>query len=259
MNSLTSMIWLESLKALRSRMPLWTALGSLFMPVGMTILILMAKNQQIMDRLGLLSAKANLVSYAATDWNSFLMLFGEVISAGGFFFFIIAVSWVFGREFVDGTLKDLLAVPVPRAAIVLAKFSVTAGWSAGIAVVMLLFGLVAGVVLHLPGATPEVIRHGILVLVVTSGLSILVVLPYAFFASLGRGYILPMAMGVLTLITANLLMAVGLAEYFPWAVPLLSAQGTVALKPASYIILLATSIAGMLVTYLWWKLADQNR
>ena len=29
---------------------------------------------------------------------------------------VLAISWVFGREFADGTLKDMLAVPVPRSA-----------------------------------------------------------------------------------------------------------------------------------------------
>lgn len=259
MNTLPAMLWVEFRKALRSRMPLWTTLGSLFMPLGFAFLMLLAKNPQVMSRLGLVSAKANLVAYSATDWHSYLVLYGEIISAGGFFFFIIAVSWVFGREFTDGTVKDLLAVPVPRGSLVLAKFITVALWSAVMALFMLLFGLLAGILLHLPGASPEVLRHDVLVVSVTAFLTILVILPYSFFASIGRGYILPMALAVLTLITANLLMAVGLAEYFPWAVPLLYSQGNTPVGAISYLFLLAASLAGMLVTYLWWKYADQNR
>lgn len=259
MNNLPDMIWIELRKAIRSRMPLWTALGSLFMPLGVALLILLAKNPDLSRRLGLISAKANLLAYSATDWHSYLVLFAEIISAGGFFFFIIAVSWVFGREFSDGTLKDMLAVPVQRSSIVLAKFIVVIAWSAAMAIIILIFGLVVGAVIQLPGGSPSVILNGSVVAVITAWLVIAVVLPFAFFASVGRGYILPMAVSVLTLITANLIMVVGWAEYFPWAVTILYAQGDSSLRPISYWIVFITSLAGMIGTYLWWKYADQNR
>jgi ABC-2 type transport system permease protein len=259
MNNLPDMIWIELRKAIRSRMPLWTALGSLFMPLGVALLILLAKNPDLSRRLGLISAKANLLAYSATDWHSYLVLFAEIISAGGFFFFIIAVSWVFGREFSDGTLKDMLAVPVQRSSIVLAKFIVVIAWCAAMAVIILIFGLVVGAVIQLPGGSPSVILNGSIVAVITVCLVIAVVLPFAFFASVGRGYILPMGVSVLALITANLIMVVGWAEYFPWAVPILCAQGDGSLTPVSYWIVFITSLAGMIGTYLWWKYADQNR
>jgi ABC-2 type transport system permease protein len=259
MNNLSDMIWIELRKAIRSRMPLWTSLGSLFMPVGVALLILLAKNPELSRKLGLISAKANLIAYSATDWSSYLVLFAEIISAGGFFFFILVVSWVFGREFSDGTLKDLLAVPVQRSSILLAKFTVVVVWSLAMAILIFIFGLIAGAIIQLPGGSPSVILHGITVAAITVCLVIAVVLPFALFASVGRGYMLPMAMAVLTLIMANMMMVVGWGEYFPWAVPILSAQGDSSLTPISYWIVFFTSLVGMIVTYLWWKYADQNR
>lgn len=259
MKNLSDLIWIETRKAIRSRMPLWTTLGSLFMPLGVTFLILLAKNPEISQKLGLVSDKANLIAYSATDWQSYLVLFAEIISAGGFFFFVMVTSWVFGREFTDGTLKDMLAVPVPRASILLAKFSVIIVWCAGMAIIMLIFGLVMGTIIQLPGGSLPVILHGSVVAAITISLVIALVLPFAFYASVGRGYLLPVAMAVLTLMLANLIMVVGWAEYFPWAVPLLFAQGDSYLRPISYWIVMITSLAGMLATYLWWKYADQNR
>lgn len=259
MNSLPDLIWVELRKAFRSRMPLWTTLGSLFMPLGMAFLILLAKNPDVSRKLGLISDKANLIAYSATDWHAYLVLFAEIVSAGGFFFFVITISWIFGREFADGTLKDLLAVPVPRASIILAKFIVTITWSAMMAVIMLIFGLLMGAIIHLPDGSPEIILHGSVVVGMTACLIIAVVLPFGFFASLGRGYLLPMALAVLTLITANLLMVVGWAEYFPWAVPLLYGQADNALTAISYWILCITVLVGIFATYLWWKYADQSR
>jgi ABC-2 type transport system permease protein len=259
MNNISDMIWIEFRKAIRSRMPLWTGLGSLFMPLGMAFLIFLAKNPELSRKLGLVSAKANLMAYSATDWPSYLVLFSEIISAGGFFFFVMAISWVFGREFTDGTLKDMLAVPVQRSSILVAKFIVVTTWCAAMAIIIFILGLVVGAIIQLPGGSTSVILHGSIVTAITVCLVIAVVLPFALFASVGRGYLLPMGVAVLTLIMANFMMVVGWAEYFPWAVPTLFSQGDNSLTPISFWIVFFTSLAGMIATYLWWKYTDQNR
>jgi ABC-2 type transport system permease protein len=259
MNNLFDMIWIEIRKTLRSRMPFWTALGSFFMPVGVSGLIFLAKNPELSRNLGLISAKADLTAYIATDWASYLELFAQIIGIGGFFFFIMIVSWIFGREFTDGTLKDMLAVPVQRSSIMLAKFIVAAACSAVMAVIILLLGLIMGAIIHLPGGSQHVILHGVTVAGITSCLVIAVVLPFAFLASVGRGYLLPLGVAILTVITANLLMIAGWAEYYPWAVPMLYAMGEENLTSVSYWIAFLSNLVGMFATYLWWMYADQNR
>ena len=258
MNNLPDLIWIEWRKAIRSRMPLWTTLGSLFMPLGIAFLIFVAKNPEISQKLGLISAKANLVAFSATDWPTYLRLYGQMIAASGFFLFVLAVSWVFGREFADGTLKDMLAVPVRRSSILLAKFILVAIWSAALAVVTMIIGLVMGAAIKLSGGSISVILHGCALLAMTSIMVIAVVLPFAFFASLGRGYLLPIGVAVLALIMANLVVIAGWGEYFPWSVPGLYSQGT-QLTPISYWIVILTGLAGMFGTYLWWMFADQSR
>ncbi len=259
MNSLSDMVWIEFRKAFRSRMPLWTSLGSLFMPLGVALLIFLARNPELTRRLGLISAKADLMAYSVTDWSSYLVLFSEIISAGGFFFFVMAISWVFGREFADGTLKDMLAVPVRRSSILLAKFIVTITWCVVIAIIIFIIDLLFGFLIQLPGGSTSVILHGSVVTLLTVCMVIAVVLPFSLFASMGRGYLLPMGVAVLTLITANLLMAAGWAEYFPWGIPLLYSMGDSSLTATSYWIVVMTSLGGMMATFIWWKYADQNR
>jgi len=153
----------------------------------------------------------------------------------------------------------MLAVPVQRSSILLAKFAVVAAWSAAMTLVIFIFGLVMGAIIQLPGGSLSVILQGSTVAAVTACLVIAVILPFAFFASVGRGYLLPMAVAILSLIMANLMMVVGWAEYFPWAVPMLYAQGKGYTGPISYWIVFLTGLAGMIGTYLWWKFADQNR
>jgi len=259
MNNLSDMIWIELRKAIRSRMPLWTALGSLFMPLGIAFLIFVSKNPEISQKLGLISVKANLIAYSATDWPTYLGLFGQIIAAGEFFLLVLAISWVFGREFADGTLKDMLSVPVQRSSILLGKFIVVAVWSAMLTLVIFIAGLVMGAVIKLPGGSIRVILQGSALVLITACLVIAVVMPFALFASVGRGYLLPMGVAVLALMMANVVAIVGWGAYFPWAVPGLYAQGKSSLPPISFWIVFLTGLAGMIATYLWWKYADQNR
>ena len=243
MTNLSDMVWVELRKAARSLMPLWTALGSLFLPLGFAFLLFVSKNPEISQKLGLVSAKANLVAYAATDWTAYLALYGQIIGAGGVILFILIVSWVFGREFADGTLKDMLAVPVQRSSIVLAKFIVTAIWSAALAAVIFIAGLVMGVVLKLPGSSMAVLLHGSALVALTCCLVIPVILPFAFFASIGRGVLLPVGMAGLAMIATNLAQILGWGEYFPWAVPVLYAESKSPLPSVSYWIVVLTGLA----------------
>ena len=83
----------------------------------------------------------------------------------------------------------------------------------------------------------------------------------AFFASFSRGYLLPFAFIILTLILANFIGFVGLGPYFPWAVPgILSVPPAedIHLNNASYIILFLTSILGYAGTLAWWHFAHQK-
>jgi ABC-2 type transport system permease protein len=259
MKDLAGMIWIEVRKAWRSRMPLFTAAGSLFMPLGIAFLIFVATHPEVSRKLGLVGAKANLMAYATTNWSTYLALTAQMIAAGGFFLFCLILCWVFGREFVDGALKDLLAVPVARASILLAKFIVAAAWSAALAAVIFGAALATGALIGLPGGSNGVLLQGAALVAGTTCLVILVVTPFALFASVGRGYLLPIGVAILALIMANLIVVMGWGAYFPWAVPGLYAQGKDYLLPISYPIAVLTGLAGMVGTYLWWKYADQSR
>jgi ABC-2 type transport system permease protein len=257
MKTLSNMIWIELRKVLRSRVPFFTALGFLMMPLIGALLIFIYKDPQLAHQLGLLGTKANLVVGSA-DWTGYLTLMVEFTALGGFFFFCLAISWTFGREFTDGTLKDLLAVPVPRFDILLAKFIVTAFWCAALIVETYIVGLILGAIIRLPGGSLAVILHGTGLLAITAVMSIALVMPFGFFASLGRGYLLPIGIALLTLILGNLSITLGWGEYFPWSVPALVLQEA-PITPFSYGLVFLTGLAGIAGTYLWWKYADQNR
>jgi len=153
----------------------------------------------------------------------------------------------------------MLAVPVQRSSILLAKYIVAAIWSVALTAIIFIVGLVMGTIIKLPGGSISVILRGSILVAITALLAIAVTLPFALFASMGRGYLLPIGLAVLLLMMTDLIAIVGWGEYFPWAVPGLYAQGKSPLTAISYWILLLTGLAGMIGTYLWWKFADQNR
>jgi ABC-2 type transport system permease protein len=262
MNVLASMVWIELHKALRSRVPFFTALGFMLVPVASSLLLFIYKDPDFARKVGLISAKANLVGGSA-DWPFFFGFMGQAVAGGGTVLFSLVAIWLFGREFSDGTVKDLLAVPVPRGAIILAKTIVYALWSVALTVLMVVASLLVGTVVGLPAAPAAVFTHGGVTLVVSALLVIAVVLPVTFFASFGRGFLAPVGITMLLLATANLVAVLGWGAYYPWSIPILYAQamskGTGGLEPASLVIVLLTGAAGILATYLWWKYADQNK
>jgi ABC-2 type transport system permease protein len=259
MNNLLDMIWIESRKAIRSKIPLWTAIGSLAMPLGISFLLFVAKNPDISQKLGIVSAKSNLVAYASADWSIYLGLFGQMVAAGGLILSVLIQTWVFGREFADGTVKDILAVPVNRSSILLAKYIVASIWSFLLITIILLATVVMGFLLRLPGDPIGSIAQGAAMGIIVGCLVIISATPMAFFASVGRGYLLPVGITFLLLLLANLIAVIGWGEYFPWGIPSLFAQDRNSLNLISYVIVLLTGLIGIFATDFWWKHADQNR
>lgn len=205
---------------------------------------------------GIIGQKARLFDKA--DWPAYLGLLAEMAAMGGSIIFGFAASWVFGREYSDKTVKDLLARPVSRSSVVAAKFLVVALWSLVLVAVMAAAGLLAGSLAGLPGWSAQAAAQGIRTLFVSALLALPLSAPVAFFASAGKGYLLPLGFVILTLVLANLSGMIGFAPLFPWAVPGVYSQTPADLTAASYVSLAAASLAGLAGTFAWWRYADQK-
>lgn len=248
----------ELLKMRRSKTFWITLLAAVFVPLMMGLLMYVSKDPDYARKMGLIGTKAQLVG--KVDWQTYLNFLSQAISIGGMFLFGFVVSWIFGREYSDRTFKDLIALPVPRSTVVWSKFAATALWCILLMLLIILFGLLIGFCIAIPGWSPEIAAHGLLILLVSGILTILISFPAAFFASAGGGYMAPMAFVVLTIILAQVVGVLGWGAYFPWAVPALytGAAGVINLGFASYAVLLLASAAGMAATLLWWRYADHK-
>ena len=261
MSNLRPAIWVELLKARRSKMPLLTVLGFSLAPFAGGFFMIVIKDPDLARRLGIISAKAQIVAGAA-DWPTYLGFLAQATAIGGFILFSLIASWVFGREYSDRTITDLLALPTPRYVIVLAKFILVGLWSATLTAVIYLIGLGVGAVVGLPPTSAEIFWQGTITVAVSAALTIPLVMPIAFFGSAGRGYLPPMGVAILAVILAQVIAAAGWGEYFPWSIPALYAgmagPTSAQLDTTSYVILFLASMAGLIGTFVWWEFADQT-
>ncbi|MEA4909534.1 MAG: ABC transporter permease subunit [Chloroflexi bacterium] len=261
MNNMITMTRIELLKAVRSKVPLLTAAVFLLINLAMALMMFVLKDPELARRLGIISMKAQLTGGSA-DWPTYLGMISMVVALAGLIFFSMICSWVFGREFADGTLKDWLAVPVSRSTVLLAKFITVSIWAVALVIQLIVISLPLGEWIGLQQNTSAVILAGLGRMLISAGLTILLIFPFAFFAGLGRGYLLPVGVAILTLIASQVLATMGWGEVFPWAIPGMYADfsGTgFVLTPSMVWIVILTGLAGIGITLLWYQKADQSR
>jgi ABC-2 type transport system permease protein len=262
MNAFFAALWAEMLKARRSKMLLGAAIAFMFLPLAGGLFMLILKDPAQARAMGIINAKAQITAMTA-DWPSFLEMMAMGISAMGQILFSFITAWVFGREFSDHTVKEWLALPAPRSAIISAKFVVIALWTLTLGLVVFLIGMGVGSAIGIPGGSFNLAWKTFLNILVTVPLNIMLMPVVAFFASRGRGYLLPLAWTLLALGLANLVSILGWGDWFPWGVPVL-VSGMV--KPNadhlglhSYLMVLLACVVGLAITFAWWRGADQTR
>jgi ABC-2 type transport system permease protein len=260
MNNIARAIQVEILKARRSKMPLVTMLAFSLAPYAAGFFMIVLKDPELARRMGMISAKAQIVAGVA-DWPTFLGILSQATAIGGLVLFSLVSSWVFGREYSDRTIRNLLALPTPRYTIVLAKFILVLLWSSILVMMIYLIGLGVGAAIGLPLASRGTFLNGSSTMAVTAILTMAVATPIAFFASAGHGYLPPMGFSVFTVILAQIIAVTGWGEYFPWSIPALYAgvagPAFADLGIISFVLVILTSLIGAIGTFVWWELADQ--
>lgn len=250
----------ECIKLRRSRIFSITIIVFIIVPLMVGLMMFVAKNPDTAAKLGMVGTKATL--FGRNDWSGFLELLLQSIATIGYIGFGFVTSWVFGREFSDRTLKDILALPVSRLSIVVSKFSVIFLWCTLLALILYSTGLFIGGALDIPGRSAQLISGFTGKFFMTSFLTFLLCTPVAFLASYGRGIIAPIGFLILTLILAQFIGLVGFGPYFPWAIPGIFTvpAGTegMELVLSSFVILSLTSIIGFFATVGWWRYADHH-
>jgi ABC-2 type transport system permease protein len=260
-SGLPEAIRIELLKARRSRVPWGMAAGFSVAPLVLGLFMVILKDPAAARSLGLLGAKAQLLAGTA-DWPTFLSMLGQAVAIGGAILFAFLTAWTFGREFADRTVRGLLAVPTRRRAIVIAKATVIALWAAATALWVIALGLAVGAVVGLPGWSESAAVDSLAGMGLGALLTIALQTSTACVASIGRGYIAPLAWAVAMIVAAQILAVLGWGAWFPWSVPaVLAGAGGVDVEPVSLggvVVVIVVALIGLLATIAWWERADQT-
>jgi ABC-2 type transport system permease protein len=262
MNAWFAALWAEVLKARRSRILIPSLIGLAILPGVAGLFMVILKNPEQARALGLISLKARLAAGNA-DWPTFYMMLTQGAAIGSAMLYAIITAWVFGREFSDRTAKDLLALPVPRVAFVIAKLVVLGVWIMLLTLWIAGLGLAVGAAVDIPGGSAELNWTSFQTLLGIGLLNFLLMPFVALAASAGRGYLPPVGWAFLTTVFAQISVVLGWGDWFPWAVPALfsgmAGPRAEQVGTHSYVLVIATFVVGVALTVWWWRDADQAR
>ncbi|UCD38393.1 MAG: ABC transporter permease, partial [Fidelibacterota bacterium] len=242
---------------------LFTAVGFMILPLVGGLFMIILKDPERARALGLVSMKAQLFTAGVADWPTFFDILLQGMAIGGSIVFALITAWIFGREFADHTVKELLALPTPRSAIVGAKFVLVTLWCMGLALVIFLVGLAIGAAVHIPGWSPALGWSSFAFLMITAFVTCLLMPFVALFAGVGRGYLAPLGWALLMLALSQIVTVLGWGDRFPWSVPVLfsgmAGPRAEQIGAHSYVLVLLAFVVGVVATFAWWQRADQAR
>ncbi|WP_049817911.1 ABC transporter permease [Thermosediminibacter oceani] len=147
--------FIAELLKLKHSNAIWVSFAAFALgPIMGCLIIIILQNPILTHKLGIISAKAAILTFSA-DWNSYFSFLSQVVGFGGIIVFGFVASYIFGREYVDRTVRDLLSLPVSRDKILNAKFFVYFVWCSGLTISNLILGLLIGRALNLTVGSME--------------------------------------------------------------------------------------------------------
>jgi ABC-type transport system involved in multi-copper enzyme maturation permease subunit len=248
----------EFLKLRRSKVPWGTLAGLSLAPLGLALFMWILREPGRAASLGLLGTKADLSGLEATG-PAYLSTLTIVFGIGGMLLLPFIVAYIFGREYVELTAKNLLALPVARHWFVLAKLVVAAAWWFVLVILVLAESLLIGLALGLPGFSAQMAASAAVNSLLAAAISFLLVPLVAWVTVASRGYMAPLAFAIAGMALGNVFGKTGWAEWFPWSiVPLMiGVVGTPQALPASsYVVLAVTFVLGIAATIAQMRFAD---
>ena len=201
----------------------------------------------------------SLIKYSnpalSASWMSYLSDTLETFVSLLIMGFAFTTCWMFGREYTDKTISDLLVKPVSKLRIAGAKFIVTFLWNVLLTALMFAVVVLVGAYVGLSGSAAPIL-HYLGMFMATSLLLMFVSTVSSFMANVTRGYLAPIGLIFIIVLLVNIASNTGLDAYIPWTIPgLLMSEGF--LRPISVLILAVTGITGLVGTIAWWRFKEQ--
>lgn len=209
----------------------------------------------------------SLMFIAATSFNetqSFEALFANVNMYMSAMFavliFAIIISYLFGREYNEHTLKTMLTIPISREKFLISKYLMFLVWIVILTVVTSLSTLIFGFIAGLEGFSLKLFMDSFAKLLLANVLLFLTFSPFVFVSLLITNMV-PAMVGGAALSLINLMVyGQNWAPFVPWVCPYLIASGEIVEYGTnlmvSYGIILATFLIGLAVSYIYFTKKD---
>ena len=194
----------EVLKLKGSRVPLWTGSVVLLAPL-----------------LTLAAVRGRPGGAALLGWTAFMRSGAQLIAGVyGVMLFGLVAAYLFGREYVEGTAKEMLTLPLTRESFIVAKMAVLAVWVLGLTLFSMVtqagYAALAGADGFSLGGLTSVLLDDL-----TVSLLVFATLPMvALLAVAGRGYLAPMTYSAVMAAAGLGLAEAGWSRWFPWSMPM---------------------------------------
>lgn len=185
----------------------------------------------------------------APTWNGFTALAAMSVGITNLLAVGIVMAWSVGREFTDGTIVGLFALPVSRSTVAAAKICAAAVWATLLAVTESILVSSAGLALGLPWEGAVRSATSVFLVAMLLGLS---ALPVMWVATRGRGYLSGIAATLALVVVSNITAGFGMGHVIPWAIPVLWASPDSAVHPALLLAPVAVALAGAFLTHRAW-------
>ena len=234
-------IEMEFLKLKRSKIFLLSILGAILPPLLMFIAVTSFDEGQSFEML-------------FTNVNMYMSeMFAVLI-------FAIIISYLFGREYNEHTLKTMLTIPISRGKFLMSKYVMFLVWIVILTVVTSVSALIFGFAAGLEGFTLNLFINSFAQLLYANVLLFLTFSPFVFL-SLFITNMVPAMVGGAALSLVNLMVyGQNWAPFVPWVCPYLIASGEIAEYATSisvsYAVVLATFVIGLAVSYIYFTKKD---
>ena len=234
-------IEMEFLKLKRSKIFLLSLLGAILPPLLMFIAVTSFDEGQTFEAL-------------FTNVNMYMSAMFAVL------IFAIIISYLFGREYNEHTLKTMLTIPISRGKFLASKYVMFLVWIMFLTVVTSISTLVFGFVAGLDGFSLKLFADSFAQLIYANVLLFLTFAPFVFI-SLFITNMVPAMVGGAALALVNLMVyGQNWAPFVPWVCPYLIASGEIAEYSTSitvsYGIILATFVIGLAISYIYFTKTD---
>ncbi|MYR06658.1 ABC transporter permease subunit [Gordonia sp. SID5947] len=205
---------------------------------------------QMLDKLG---------EAGERSWDGLLSGAAQVTGAGGLLGFGVVLGWMFGREFVDGTITGLFALPVSRSVIASAKLIVYLVWAVVASSLIVATLLLGGLALGLGAPSAETVT-GLGRQFALGVLSAIGAIPVAWLATLGRSVLVGVVGSIGLVIAAQVATIGGAGGWFTIAAPALWAiSDGREVSVVQLALVVPIALAAVVATMLTWRRLQLTR